>query len=69
VLTGELEHRGNNTLAVVVAVVERTRENTQSVAEFVASLRGRIRSMPRTQTLLRQSRWRGATLAKLIRAE
>jgi len=29
VLTGELEHRGNNTLAVVVAVVERTRENTQ----------------------------------------
>jgi two-component sensor histidine kinase len=28
VLTGELEHRVNNTLAVVVAVVERTRENT-----------------------------------------
>ena len=69
VLTGELEHRVNNTLAVVAAVVERTRENTQSVAEFVASLRGRIRSMARTQTLLRQSRWRGVSLANLIRAE
>jgi two-component sensor histidine kinase len=68
-LMGELEHRVKNTLAVVAAVIERARENAQSIDEFVASLRGRIRSMAGTQTLLSQSRWRGVSVANLIRAE
>jgi two-component sensor histidine kinase len=68
-LMGELEHRVKNTLAVVAAVIERARENAQSIDEFAASLRGRIRSMASTQTLLSQSRWRGVSLASLIRAE
>ena len=68
-LMGELEHRVKNTLAVVATVIERARENTQSIDEFAASLRGRIQSMASTQTLLSQSRWRGVSLADLIRAE
>jgi two-component sensor histidine kinase len=68
-LMGELEHRVKNTLAVVATVIERARENTQSIDEFAASLRGRVQSMASTQTLLSQSRWRGVGLADLIRAE
>jgi two-component sensor histidine kinase len=68
-LMGELEHRVKNTLAVVAAVIERARDKTQSVDEFVASLRGRIRSMAGTQNLLSGSHWRGVDLANLIRAE
>ena len=69
VLMGELEHRVKNTLTVVAAVIERAHDNTQSIDEFVESLRGRIRSMASTQNLLSESHWRGVGLANLIRAE
>lgn len=68
-LMGELERRVKNTLTVVATVIERAHDNTQSIDEFVESLRGRIRSMASTQTLLSESRWRGVGLANLIRAE
>jgi two-component sensor histidine kinase len=68
-LMGELEHRVKNTLAVVEAVIERAHHNTQSSDEFVASLRGRIRSIAGTQNLLSASHWRGVDLANLVRAE
>jgi two-component sensor histidine kinase len=68
-LMGELEHRVKNTLAVVAAVIERAHDNTQSIGEFVASLRGRIRSMAGTQNLLSENHWRGVDLANLVRAE
>ena len=44
VLMGELEHRVKNTLTVVAAVIERAHDNTQSIDEFVESLRGRCLS-------------------------
>lgn len=65
----ELEHRVKNMLAVVTAVIERAREDTQSKEQFVASLRGRIHSMASAQALLSESRWRGVNLTSLIRAE
>jgi two-component sensor histidine kinase len=68
-LMGELEHRVKNTLTVVATVIERAHDNTQSIDEFVGSLRGRIRSMASTQNLLSESHWRGVRLASLIRAE
>src|SRR5262249_4117643 len=58
-----------NTLTVVATVIERARDNTQSIDEFVDSLRGRIRSMASNQNLLSESHWRGVGLANLIRAE
>lgn len=66
-LMGELEHRVKNTLSVVAAVIERAHDNTKSIDEFVASLRGRIRAG--TQNLLSKGHWRGVDLASLIRAE
>jgi two-component sensor histidine kinase len=69
VLMAELEHRVKNTLAVVATVIERAREDTKSIDQFVSSLRGRIQSMARTQALLGQSRSRSASLADLVRTE
>ncbi|HEU0059625.1 MAG TPA: HWE histidine kinase domain-containing protein [Hyphomicrobiaceae bacterium] len=68
-LMAELEHRVKNMLAVVTAVIERAREDTQSKEQFVASLRGRIHSMASAQALLSESRWRGVNLSSLTGAE
>jgi two-component sensor histidine kinase len=69
VLMAELEHRVKNTLAVVATVIERTREDTRSIDEFLSSLRGRIQSIARTQDLLDQSRYCSTSLADLVRTE
>jgi two-component sensor histidine kinase len=69
VLMAELEHRVKNTLAVVSTVIERARDDTQSIDQFLSSLRGRIQSMARTQTLLGQSTTQSISLADLVRTE
>jgi two-component sensor histidine kinase len=68
-LLAELEHRVKNMLTVVSAVIERTREDTRSKEEFIASLRGRIQAMAGAQTLLSEAHWRNVNLSSLIRAE
>ena len=68
VIMAELEHRVKNTLALVATVVERSRDDTKSIDEFVSSLRGRIQAMTATQTLLDQSR-RSVSVAELVRTE
>ena len=69
VLMAELEHRVKNTLAVVATVIERAREDTKSIDDFVSSLRSRIQSIAGTETLLSQSRGRGVSLPDLVRTE
>ena len=69
VLAGELDHRVKNALATVSAVVSHTRQGTRSVADFVAALDGRIRSMATTHKLLSSRRWRGVSLTELVRRE
>jgi len=66
---GELEHRFKNVLAVVDAVINRAGEETQSTADFLSSLRGRLQSIADTQSLLSRSRWKGVSLGDLIGAE
>ena len=69
VLMAELEHRTENTLAVVATVIERAREDTKSIDDFVTSLRSRIQSIAGTETLLSQSRGQGVSLPDLVRTE
>jgi PAS domain S-box-containing protein len=69
VLVGELDHRVKNVLASVSAVVSHTRQETSSVASFVAALDGRIRSMATTHELLSARQWHGISLAELVRGE
>lgn len=67
-IMGELEHRVKNTLALVATVIERARDDTKSIDEFVTSLRDRIQAMSATQILLDQSR-RTISVADLVRTE
>ena len=68
-LTGELDHRVKNALATVSCVVSQTKQGSKSLADFVETLNGRIRSMAETHELLSSSRWRGVSLAELVRRE
>ena len=68
-LISELDHRVKNVLATVSTIASRTQETSRSMAEFVAALDGRIKSMAITQELLSRRRWQGIPLAQLVRHE
>src|SRR5262245_2983116 len=57
------------TLATVSAVISHTRQGSGSVADFLAALDGRIRSMATTHELLSSYRWHGMSLMELVRRE
>jgi PAS domain S-box-containing protein len=68
-LNAELDHRVKNALATVSAVVSHTVQERNSLAEFVAALEGRVRSMATTHELLSASRWQGIPLRQLVGRE
>jgi PAS domain S-box-containing protein len=68
-LLAELDHRVKNALATVSAAVSHTQQGSRSVADFVAALDGRIRSMAMTHELLSSYRWQGVSLTELVRRE
>jgi PAS domain S-box-containing protein len=68
-LIAELDHRVKNALATVSAVVSQTAVDSRSMADFVAALDGRIRSMATTQELLSSGQWQGISLIELVRRE
>jgi two-component sensor histidine kinase len=69
VLIAELDHRVKNVLATISTVASRTQETSGSMAEFVAALDGRIKSMAATHELLSSRHWQGIPLAELVRRE
>jgi PAS domain S-box-containing protein len=68
-LVAELDHRVKNALATVSSVVSQSAVGSGSVANFVAALDGRIRSMATTHELLSSSRWQGISLTRLVQRE
>ena len=69
ILVAELDHRVKNVLATVSAIVTQTQDPRSSLADFVATLDSRIKSLARTHELLSQSHWSGVSLAKIARRE
>ena len=69
VLVAELDHRVKNVLATVTAVAAHTLDASSSMAEFVAALDGRLRSMASMHELLSYRQWRGIPLADLLKRE
>jgi two-component sensor histidine kinase len=69
ILVVELDHRVKNMLANVCAVVSHTPREGTSVAEFVAALGGRIRSLATAHELLSSGAWQGISLTELVRRE
>ena len=68
-LLAELDHRVKNALSTVSAVVSHTQQGRRSVADFVAALDGRIRSMATTHELLSSHGWHGVSLLELVQRE
>ena len=66
-LAREVDHRARNALALVQSIVRLTRADT--IKSYIAAVEGRISALSRAHTLLSQSRWQGADLAKLADEE
>jgi two-component system, chemotaxis family, CheB/CheR fusion protein len=68
-LIAELDHRVKHVLAIDSTVASRTQETSRSMAEFVAALDSRIKSMATTHELLSSRGWQGVPLEELVRSE
>jgi PAS domain S-box-containing protein len=66
-LSNEVDHRANNLLAVVQALVRMAEAPT--VPELKRALEGRIKALAHAHVLLTQSRWTGADLQHLVTEE
>lgn len=65
-LLHELNHRVNNTLAVIQAMARQTLRSTTTRAEFVQLFDGRLAALANAHGLLVASNWQGADLAAII---
>ena len=66
-LAREVDHRARNALALVQSIVRLTRSD--NIKSYIAAVDGRIGALARAHTLLAQSRWQGADLARLVGEE
>jgi PAS domain S-box-containing protein len=66
-LTGEVDHRSNNLLAVIQAMLRLTKAD--SAEEFQAAFQGRLRALANVQRLFSVSRWTGASIHSIVREE
>jgi PAS domain S-box-containing protein len=66
-LTQEVDHRANNLLAVIQAMLRLTKADT--AAEFQATFQGRLRALATVQRLFSTSRWTGASIKTIIEEE
>src|SRR5262249_29503970 len=63
----EADHPGRHALALVQSIVSVTRSD--NIKSYIAAVDGRIGALARAHTLLAQSRWQGADLARLVGEE
>jgi PAS domain S-box-containing protein len=66
-LAREVDHRARNALALVQSIVRLTRAD--NIKSYITAVDGRIGALARAHTLLAQSRWQGADLARLVNEE
>jgi PAS domain S-box-containing protein len=66
-LAREVNHRANNLLTIINAMMRQTRADT--VAELVMAMQGRISALARVQTRLARDQWDRTDLQKLVGEE
>ena len=66
-LTQEVDHRANNLLAVIQAMLRLTKADTPE--EFQAAFQGRLSALANVQKLFSVSRWTGASIKTIIQDE
>lgn len=65
-LMREVNHRVKNQFAVILSMVKETRKRAATSEEFESQIRDRIMALARSQDLLVEGEWRGATLHDLV---
>lgn len=68
-MSGELLHRVNNTLATVQAIVSQTAQSSVTVEQFVAKFNSRLRSLSSAYGLLMEAKGTGASIRGLIASQ
>ncbi len=68
-LIAELNHRVRNILALIRALVQRSRESAETLESFVTVLNGRIQSLARAHDQLTDDRWGPVALRGMIDSE
>lgn len=68
-LVRELAHRVNNTVAVILAIMQQNLRGASSVEEFAETFTARIQALGRAHQLLLATEWKGAELGELARAQ
>ncbi|MBS0536786.1 MAG: response regulator [Proteobacteria bacterium] len=63
-LAREVDHRARNALAVVQAIVRLTRSDSKE--NYVRAVEGRVQALAQAHTLLSETRWQGADVARLV---
>lgn len=63
----EIEHRAKNALALVQGIVRLSQADT--VESFALRVQGRVDALSRAHAILAETRWRGVSLDRLVRAE
>ena len=66
-LTREVDHRSNNLLAVIQAMLRLTKADTAE--DFQEAFQGRLRALANVQRLFSVSRWTGASIRTIIEQE
>ena len=65
-LAGELEHRINNTLAMVAAIAQQTMRPPASLDEASNSFVSRVEALGRAQSILTRTSWDGADIRIVV---
>ncbi len=65
-LLREVSHRSKNLLAIILSVASQTARASGDKEDFVRRFVGRIQSIARSQDLITDSNWRGASLFELV---
>jgi len=68
-LMNELNHRVQNTLAVVQALAAQTSRSASSTDEFKAAFTARVAALAATHDLLTHAHWDGVSLQSVLEAE
>ena len=68
-LVAELDHRVKNTLELVSAIIDFSRQNAGSMAEFIETFDGRIQAMAKAHELLSRNRWQDVELSELAQQQ
>ncbi|MCW5718838.1 MAG: PAS domain-containing protein, partial [Bauldia sp.] len=68
ILTGELEHRVRNTLAMVTAIIDQTFRSTETKEAAHDVLKGRVVALAHAHDILSRTNWRDAAITDVVKA-